>query len=75
MVEAAWLAKPRAGSWLSGFGFSLFPLLLCVPVNGNHKHVQVWNITNTISFPVRHNNNNKHRGKPNNKLGEKGFFG
>ena len=62
-------------TWKFVFGLYLFLLVLCVSVHENHKHVQSWNTTTTTSLPGIHNNNNKHRQKPNNKLGEKGFVG
>ena len=65
----------RGISWKFVFGFSLFLVALCVPVHENRKHVQGWNLNTTASFPGRHNNNNKHREKLDNKSGGNSFLG
>ena len=61
--------QKREISWK--FFFSLFLLVSCVPVHGNHKNVQGCNTTTKTSFTGIYNNNNKHGEKPNNKLREK----
>ena len=63
--------QKRGISWQFVFVFSMFLLVLCVPVHENHKHVQGCNPTTTTSLPGRYNNNNKHGEKPNKKLGGK----
>ena len=53
----------RGIPWQFVFGFSLFLLILCLPINENHEHVQSWNPTTTKSLPGRHNNNKNRENK------------
>ena len=52
------LLQPKTGKSLAiCFGYSLFLIILCLPVYENHKHVQGWNPTTTKYFPGINNNN------------------
>ena len=49
--------------------FFLYLIIRCLPVHGNHEHVQGCNPTTTTSFPGRHISNNKNSDKRNKNLG------
>ena len=66
----SWSSYSLKQSFPWNFFLSLFILIVCLPVNDNHKHVQGWNTTTTTSFTgIDHNNNKTERNHE--KLGEK----
>ena len=60
--------RPKTGNPLAiCFGFSLFLIMLCLPLHENRKHVQGWSPTTTTYFIGRPNNNSNNRDNPNKK--------